>query len=320
VLSPGVLRGGRVKPTKCDMGRCLSYYLEPLIYLAPFCKLPVDVTLDGVTNMPSASDPSVDALRDAWVPAMRRFLQDNADALAITVERRGYLPDGGGRVHFKSPICRRSLSAIDVSILPKVRRIRGSAHGAKLSPTMLNRMISGARTLLQGYLADIYMVTDYRQGITGGNSPGFGLCLRAETTDDHCVYVGEAMSRPRGSTDPPSVPEDVGALAAKRLLDEICRGGACDSSAQMLVALCMTLGQTDLSTCVVGPLTEYTVETLRHLHDFMNVKFQLSNFDIPKVQGDDDEQDEHELQMGSTNKVKLACIGAGYTNLAKVTL
>jgi hypothetical protein len=29
-------------------------------------------------------------------------------------------------------------------------------------------MISGARTLLQGYLADIYMVTDYRQGITGG--------------------------------------------------------------------------------------------------------------------------------------------------------
>jgi RNA 3'-terminal phosphate cyclase-like protein len=98
VLSPGVLRGGRIKPMTCDMGRCLAYYLEPLVYLAPFCKLPVDVTLDGVTNMPSASDPSVDALRDAWVPAMRRFLPDNADALAITVERRGYLPDGGGRV------------------------------------------------------------------------------------------------------------------------------------------------------------------------------------------------------------------------------
>jgi hypothetical protein len=36
------------------------------------------------------------------------------------------------------------------------------------------------------------------------SSPGFGLCLRAETTDEHCVYVAEAMSRPRGSTDPPS--------------------------------------------------------------------------------------------------------------------
>jgi hypothetical protein len=51
----------------------------------------------------------------------------------------------------------------------------------------------------------------------------------------------------------------------------------------------------------------------------MNIKFQLSNFDIPKVRVDD-EGDEQELQMGSTDKVKLACIGVGYTNMAKVTL
>ncbi len=41
---------------------------------------------------------------------------------------------------------------------------------------------------------------------------------------------------------------------------------------------------------------------------------------MPKVRVDGDDGEEQELQMGSTDKVKLACIGAGYTNMAKVTL
>ncbi len=64
----------------------------------------------------------------------------------------------------------------------------------------------------------------------------------------------------------------MGAECAKRLLQEIHSGGACDSSAQMLVALCMTLGQTDLSTFVMGPLTNYTsVELYINAHRILDV-------------------------------------------------
>lgn len=49
---------------------------------------------------------------------------------------------------------------------------------------MLNRMIAGAREELQGFLADVYVKTDYRKGEAGGNSPGAvmencGLCKTA---------------------------------------------------------------------------------------------------------------------------------------------
>jgi hypothetical protein len=47
--------------------------------------------------------------------------------------------------------------------------------------------------------------------------------LTAETTDG-VVYHGEAMSKPKGCIDKqPSIPEDVGILAAQRLINEIYR-------------------------------------------------------------------------------------------------
>lgn len=165
---PGVLHGHKVKPQKCALNRCLSYYVEPLLYLAPFCKWDVDITLDGLTNAPGSSEPSCDTLKEAWLPTLTRFLGDDSKPPMITIERRGYLPEGGGRVHLKVPIVRRHLTPINVQDVAKIRRIRGHAHGAKVSSTMLNRMMSSAKDMLTGYLKDVYFSTDYRQGVTGG--------------------------------------------------------------------------------------------------------------------------------------------------------
>ena len=46
---PGMLHGGTLSMS-CDLGRALSYYIEPLLMLAPFCKQPIRATLIGVTN------------------------------------------------------------------------------------------------------------------------------------------------------------------------------------------------------------------------------------------------------------------------------
>lgn len=60
--------------------RCISYFLEPLLELAPFMKTPLRASLTGVTNAPG--EPCVDELKAAWLPVLRRFIL-NDEALDI---------------------------------------------------------------------------------------------------------------------------------------------------------------------------------------------------------------------------------------------
>lgn len=43
-------------------------------------------------------------------------------------------------------------------------------------------MVDGGRGVLNKFLADVYIFTDSMPGKEGGNSPGYGLTLVAETT------------------------------------------------------------------------------------------------------------------------------------------
>lgn len=54
------------------------------------------------------------------------------------------------------------------------------------------------------------------------SSPGYGLILTAETTEG-VFYHGEAMSQPKGASGDPLVPEDIGQMAATRLMEQIYR-------------------------------------------------------------------------------------------------
>jgi RNA 3'-terminal phosphate cyclase-like protein len=63
-----------------------------------------------------------------------------------------------------------------------VRRVRGVAYGARVAPAMTNRLVDGARGVLNALLADVYIFTDHMAGAEAGASPGFGLALVAETT------------------------------------------------------------------------------------------------------------------------------------------
>ena len=75
----------------------------------------------------------------------------------------------------------------------------------------------------------------------------------------------------------------------------------------------MALGQRDVSKLVIGPLTNYTVEFLRHLKEFFQIVFILETFKDANLTEEDEE-----LQMGA-DKVLLACVGIGFTNLSKRT-
>lgn len=68
-----------------------------------------------------------------------------------------------------------------------IKRIRGVAFSAKVSPQSSNRLVDGARGVLNAFLADVYIFTDHVSGAESGLSPGYGLTLVAETTAKNLI-------------------------------------------------------------------------------------------------------------------------------------
>lgn len=299
---PGLLIGGKIEHD-CDLQRSIGYFLEVIMCLAPFTKKPVHAVLRGITN--DQVDPSVDMIKLSTLPVLKRFLGTD-EGLELKVTRRGAAPEGGGEVMFSCP-CRQKLRPLNFTEPGKVKRIRGVAWVTRMSPATANRVVDAARSVLNSFLPDIYIYTDHMKGAQSGKSPGFGLTLVAETTEG-AFYAAEMVSNPKGSSDGPTVPEDLGKEAAKYLLEEIFRGGCVDSISQSLAALMMVLGQQDVSKLQTGQLTEYTIQYMRHIRDFFQVMFKVE----PKRVSEEEE----ELKLGG-EKLLLTCVGVGYSNLSK---
>ncbi|XP_047991315.1 probable RNA 3'-terminal phosphate cyclase-like protein [Leguminivora glycinivorella] len=304
---PGILIGGQVTHN-CSTQRGIGYYLEVLLALGPFCKEPLNVVLQGVTH--HDLDVSVDKVKAAALPILLKFILVD-DGLELKVVRRGAPPLGGGEVVFRCPV-RRGVRPLQWTSWGLVKRIRGVVYALRVSPTMANRVVEAAKGVMLKFLPDVYINTDQCRGPNAGKSPGFGISLVAET-NEKTFYCAEAKSLVAGSGET-TLPEDLGRECAQKLLDEIYRGGCVDSSLQWLVALWMALGQKDVSVCVVGPLSDYTITFLQHLKEFFGVMFKL---EVLRA-GDDDEDSGDE--MSTAQRVKMTCVGIGYVNISKRTL
>ncbi|XP_059213816.1 RNA 3'-terminal phosphate cyclase-like protein [Centropristis striata] len=295
---PGLLFGGSVEHD-CSTQRSIGYYLEALLMLAPFMKTSLKATLRGVTNDPN--DPTVDMLKTTALPLMKKFGIDG-EGFDLKVVKRGMAPGGGGEVSFTCPV-RRTIKPVQLTDPGKIKRIRGVAYSVRVSPQMANRIVESARSVLNQFIPDIYIYTDHMKGANSGKSPGFGLTLVAETLNGSFLSA-EMSSTPQGQGDP-MLPEDLGRSCAKLLLEEVYRGGCVDSSNQSLALLLMTLGQQDVSKVLLGPLSPYTIEFLRHIRDFFQIMFKI------EVQ----KPSEDERKGG--DKVLMTCVGVGYSNINK---
>ncbi|XP_022699788.1 RNA 3'-terminal phosphate cyclase-like protein [Varroa jacobsoni] len=301
---PGVLHGGNIEHS-CVLSKSVTYFLEGLIYLAPFCKSALNVRLFGITN--NYIEQSVDSFKQAALPIIGKFMF--TDGLDLEIVNRGAPPLGGGEVRFKAPIC-KTLRPVQFTNPGKIKRIRGWAFSMKTNPQVTSRMVDSAKELLLRFLPDIYIYTDVCKGKKGGNCPGFGICLVAETKDG-VFYAADAMSDPSKGREL-MIPEDIGKKAAVRLVQEIYRGGCVDTANQSLVLLLMALGPTDISKYQLGPLTPYTIQFLRHLKDFFGITFKIEQDRRLPV----DKNSGEALKLGG-DKVLLTCLGVGYLNFSK---
>lgn len=299
---PGLLIGGNVDHD-CSCQRAIGYYMEGVLPVAPFCKQPLKLTLRGVTN--DKTDISVDTIKYVTLALMKRF--GITEDLDLKISKRGARPDGGGEITFTCPV-RRKLSPLQFTDPGKLKRFRGSAYCMKVAPAFANRIVDSTRGIVNKVLSDVYIYTDHAKGPSSGNSPGFGVSLMVESTTG--VMLSADVCSHAKSEGQTITPEDLGKECAVKLLQEVYRGGCVDSTHQSLALLYMALGQMDVSKVLLGPLTNYTVQFLRHMRDFFNIMYKIE----PQRLHDDEEQ------TGGDEKYILTCVGVGYSNFSKPSI
>lgn len=138
------------------------------------------------------------------------------------------------------------------------------------------------------------------------SSPGYGISLVAETTSGCFISADTAISYTQGEDEEDledmkkelRPPEEIGEQIASNLLGEIEQGGVVDSTHQGLLFLLCALCPQDVSKVRVGKLSPYGIEVLRHIRDFLGVKFVIK-------------------PDPSTGTVILKCVGCGLRNLSR---
>lgn len=171
---PGIIVGGKVTHD-CGTSRGLGYYIEGLLPLAIFAKRPVQLTLSGVTN--NDIDISVDILRTVTFPLLKHFGIEN---IHFAIKKRGAAPNGGGTIEVTIPIV-REITPVLLMDCGFIKRIRGVAFCARISPTVISRVVEAARGVLNNYIPDVYINTEHYRGADGGASAGYSLSLVAGT-------------------------------------------------------------------------------------------------------------------------------------------
>eukprot|EP00457_Paulinella_chromatophora_P008402 gb/GEZN01008435.1/.p1 GENE.gb/GEZN01008435.1/~~gb/GEZN01008435.1/.p1 ORF type:complete len:445 (+),score=29.72 gb/GEZN01008435.1/:65-1336(+) len=285
---PGMLVGGHDLDHDCPVSRSVGYFLEPLVFIAPFCKVPITLTLRGITN--ENQDTSVDILRTCTFPLLRKF--GVTGEIVLKVKKRGAPPLGGGEVDFSCPTV-RSLKPVDMTEIGKIRRFRGMAYTTKCSPQIGNRLVQAARSILNHWIADVHIYTDHYKGKNSGSSPGFGIGLAAESTSG-CLTSAELYA---SADSPGQLPEDVAKKCAAMLCEQLAQDACVDTVHQPTVLLLMVLCPEDVSKVRVGPLSDHTIQCLRLFRDLFGVTFQI-------------------LPDPKNLSLVLSCQGIGYTNLA----
>lgn len=327
---PGLLVGSVEKLSHdCHISRGISYYLQPILLLAPFCKHAVHLSLTGATH--HEADASIDTVSDVTIPLVRRALAKSGVSPQLSVRRRS-VGAPGGLVDLRCDVLGASgVPALDLYTSGPVKRVRGVAYGNRVSPAHVSALVDGARSILNSFSPDVYVHTDHCNEARCG--AGFGLSLVATAAS------GEVLGADWAVGGRPDVkPVDVARAAANMLLEEVENGGTVDAGHVPMAVALAAVSQPDLSRIRAGRLSEAAVAALRDLDAFFGVRFsvrvlggavtEVANDDGSSSDESSEEEEEDDKDQGPKGPrasgkgddghgVVLSCIGVGLTNTAR---
>lgn len=272
--------GGVIKhqlPAECS--RSVSYFLLPLILLAPFAKAPVNVLFTGpgvITSATEAGDVSVDTVRTAILPLFAQFgIQLNLELRVIRRSSPGPGCKGGaGEVQLVFGHQVRLPKTLHLLNAGRVKRIRGVAYSTGVAGANNARMIETARGVLNSFVADTYIFSDVssapwnlqergpEKGQKVKTGVGFGLSLVAESSTA-CLFSADVASPASGGVPA----EDIGRNCAYQLLESISKGGCVSALAAPTVVTLMAMGSEDVGRLQIGREVLASEEMLRLARD-----------------------------------------------------
>lgn len=358
-FKPGVLLGGEIEHTcpvgsgggdgSVSGQRSVGWYLEGIFPLIAFGKEPLQLTLHGITDGTSDIDPSPDYLSASFIPFMIKLgigVDDDQPPPLLKVTKRGAAPLGGGSVELYCPIVKKELKPLELLNFGKVKRIRGTATSCRIPPSSAARVAHSAKGVMHRLLPDVWIHTDVhsgsrnkKSGVGGcGPSPGLSVLLTATTTEGTCISAECSMNHNVNATAGSTIstintsyneqpierrkmelPEDLGKRSATLLLHEIYAGGCVDTSCQSFALLMMCLTPEDVSRIRLGPLSQYTISSLRLYKEALGVEFKLRVEEEDGGGDDEDEDDESadERRRSGQKTIICSCLGTGYRNMAR---
>ena len=327
--------------------------MEGIFPLAAFGKEPLQLTLlNGITDGTSDIDPSCDYLAASFIPFMIKLgigVDDDQPPPVVKVTKRGAAPLGGGSVDFYCPIVKKELKPIELLNFGKVKRIRGTATSCRIPPSSSARVAHAAKGVMHRLLPDVWIHTDVHSGSGGkkgkigggcGPSPGLSVLLTATTTEGICLSSECSMNHNTSSNESDTMnmnneqtrpierrnmelPEDLGKRSATLLLHEIYAGGCIDTSCQSFALLMMCLTPEDVSRIRCGPLSQYTISSLRLYKEALGVEFKLRVEQDGMYGGgggdDDDSESDDEGRGNGQKTIICSCLGIGYRNMARAS-
>lgn len=233
IYKPGIIIGGSYTHN-CPNSKPVGYFVEPMLYLAPFSKKKFSILFHGITS--SHNDVGIEAIKWGLMPIMEKF---GVRECALHTLKRGSPPLGGGEVH----LIVDSLIAQPITIhaleKPMISSITGVAYSTRVSPSLVNRMIEGARQVLKKVGCEVNITADVWRGENSGKSPGWGITLVASNPKGW-RYFSELIG------DAGDIPEDIGAHVAYQLLEEIHLSGVVGRNQLPLTIVYMILGKEDI--------------------------------------------------------------------------
>ncbi|KAI0464012.1 rRNA-processing endoribonuclease [Komagataella kurtzmanii] len=265
IYRPGIIIGG-VLTHDCPVSKPVGYFIEYMLFLAPFSKEKFSIVFRGITS--SKEDVGVDLLKWGFLPVMENF---GVRECSIHTLKRGSPPLGGGEVHL---LC-NSLIAQPITIhaleINKISSIRGIAYCTRVSPSIVNRIVSSVRDVLRNTIGcEVNITTDVWRGETSGKSPGFGLTLFSESKKGkNWRYCIEDIGLAR------ETPEDIGEATSYKFLELLENSGVIGRNQLPLALTYMTIGKEDIGRLKVhkSQIDAKLVTMLRDIKSVFNTQF-----------------------------------------------
>lgn len=268
IYHPGIIIGGEIVHN-CHESKPVGYYIESMLFLAPFSKKKFNIIFKGITS--SKTDSGIEGIRWGLLPIMEKF---GVREVSLHTLKRGSPPNGGGEVHLivdsliPQPL---TMHAVD---RPKINTIRGVAYCARVSPSIVNRMIDSARTVLKEVGCEVNITADVWRGENSGKSPGFGITLVAESKKGwryYCEDIGLAGD----------IPEELGEKVAYCLLEEISKSSVVCKSQLPLAIIFMCIGKEDVGRLRISKdqIDEDFIYLLRDIKEIFGTEIYLKEND-----------------------------------------